>query len=137
MATDAFTPFFRELAKEFAEMFDGFSIGSSDLTQLTLGIDRDSAIVSHLFDERNEAVTQLLTQVIHAAKACDRPIGLCDQAPSDYPDFAKFIVEQGIDSISFTANGLLKGMVNMMQAEQVLRIALPTPKPEVVEPTPA
>ena len=137
MAPDAFTPFFRELAKEFAEVFYGFSIGSNDLTQLTLGIDRDSAIVSHLFDERNEAVTQLLTQVIHAAKACDRPIGLCDQTPSDYPDFAKFIVEQGIDSISFTANGLFKGMVNMMQAEQVLRIALPTPKPEVVDPTPA
>ena len=125
------------LAKEFAEVFDGFSIGSNDLTQLTLGIDRDSAIVSHLFDERNEAVTQLLTQVIHAAKACGRPIGLCGQAPSDYPDFAKFLVEQGIDSISFTADGLLKGMANMVQAEQVLPIALPTPKPEVVEPTPA
>ena len=137
MAPDAFTPFFRELAKEFAEVFDGFSIGSSDLTQLTLGIDRDSAIVSHLFDERNEAVMQLLTQVIHAAKACARPIGLCGQAPSDYPDFAKFLVEQGIDSISFTADGLLKGMANMVQAEQVLPITLPTPKPEIVEPTAA
>lgn len=137
MAPDSFTLFFRELAKEFAEVFDGFSIGSNDLTQLTLGIDRDSAIVSHLFDERNEAVTQLLTQVIHAAKACGRPIGLCDQAPSDYPDFAKFIVEQGIDSISFTADGLLKGMANLVQAEQVLRITLPTSKPEIVEPTPA
>lgn len=73
------------LAKEFAEVFDGFSIGSNDLTQLTLGIDHDcdSAIVGHLFDERNEAVTQLLTQVIHAAKACGRPIGLCGRAPSD------------------------------------------------------
>lgn len=137
MAPDSFTLFFRELAKEFAEVFDGFSIGSNDLTQLTLGIDRDSAIVSHLFDERNEAVTQLLTQVIHAAKACGRPIGLCDQAPSDYPDFTKFIVEQGIDSISFTADGLLKGMANLVQAEQVLRITLPTSKPEIVEPTPA
>ena len=69
------------LAKEFAEVFDGFFIGSNDLTQLTLGIDRDSAIVSHLFDERNEAVTQLLAQVIGTAKACGRPIGLCGQAP--------------------------------------------------------
>ena len=69
------------LAKEFTEVFDGFSIGSNDLTQLTLGIDRDSAIVSHLFDERNEAVTQLLAQVIGTAKACGRPIGLCGQAP--------------------------------------------------------
>ncbi len=105
------------LAKEFAEVFDGFSIGSNDLTQLTLGIDRDSAIISHLFDERNEAVSQLLAQVFSTAKACGRPIGLCGQAPSDYPEFARFLVEQGIDSISFTPDALLRGMANMVAAE--------------------
>ena len=115
------------LAEEFAQVFDGFSIGSNDLTQLTLGIDRDSAIVSHLFDERNEAVTRLLTQVIHTAKACGRPIGLCGQAPSDYPDFARFLVEQGIDSISFMPDGLLKGLANMVQAEQALAGGQPAP----------
>ena len=122
------------LAKEFAEVFDGFSIGSNDLT---LGIDRDSAIVSHLFDERNEAVTQLLAQVIQTAKACGRPIGLCGQAPSDFPDFAKLLVEQGIDSISFTADGLLKGMANMVQAEQALGLEHAMPAAEAVEPLPA
>jgi pyruvate,water dikinase len=109
------------LAREFAEVFDGFSIGSNDLTQLTLGLDRDSAIVSGLFDERNEAVTRLLTQVIGTAKTCGRPIGLCGQAPSDSPEFAKFLVEQGIDSISFTPDALLTGMANMVQAEAELQ----------------
>ncbi|ALW86742.1 phosphoenolpyruvate synthase [Hymenobacter sedentarius] len=108
------------LAQEFAEVFDGFSIGSNDLTQLTLGLDRDSAIVSGLFDERNEAVTRLLAQVISTARACGRPIGLCGQAPSDYPEFARFLVEQGINSISFTADALLSGMANMVAAEQAL-----------------
>ena len=125
------------LAKEFAEVFDGFSIGSNDLTQLALGIDRDSAIVSHLFDERNEAVVQLLKQVIQTARACGRPIGLCGQAPSDYPDFARFLVEQGIDSISFTADGLRKGMANVVQAELARGTALPAPAPKAVEPVPA
>ncbi|GAB2468035.1 phosphoenolpyruvate synthase [Hymenobacter qilianensis] len=108
------------LAEDFAAVFNGFSIGSNDLTQLTLGIDRDSAIVSHLFDENNEAVTRMLAQVIRTAKACGRPIGLCGQAPSDYPAFAQFLVEQGIDSISFTPDALLKGMTNMVQAEHAL-----------------
>ena len=108
------------LAKDFAAVFDGFSIGSNDLTQLTLGIDRDSAIVSHLFDERNEAVMRMLAQVIGTARACGRPIGLCGQAPSDYPEFARFLVEQGIDSISFVPDALLNGMANMVQAEQEL-----------------
>jgi pyruvate,water dikinase len=105
------------LAKEFAEVFDGFSIGSNDLTQLALGIDRDSAIISHLFDERNEAVTQLMAQVIGAARASGRPIGLCGQAPSDYPEFARFLVEQGINSISFAPDALLQGLANMVAAE--------------------
>ncbi|TGE23871.1 phosphoenolpyruvate synthase [Hymenobacter aquaticus] len=116
------------LAEDFARVFDGFSIGSNDLTQLTLGLDRDSAIVSPLFDERNPAVLRLLSQVIRAAKAYGRPIGLCGQAPSDYPDFARFLVEQGIDSISFTPDALLPGMANMVQAEQQLaRSASPQP----------
>ena len=125
------------LAQKFAAVFDGFSIGSNDLTQLTLGIDRDSAIVSHLFDERNEAVPQLLAQVIQTAKACGRPIGPCGQAPSDYPDFAKRPVEQGIDSIFFTADGLLKGIANMMQAEQELGLEHAVPAAEAGEPLPA
>ncbi|MBD2721047.1 phosphoenolpyruvate synthase [Hymenobacter armeniacus] len=108
------------LAEDFATVFDGFSIGSNDLTQLTLGLDRDSAIVSGLFDERNEAVTRLLSQVIRTAKAHGRPIGLCGQAPSDYPAFAQFLVEQGIDSISFTPDALLNGMANMVKAEEVV-----------------
>ncbi|UOQ96496.1 phosphoenolpyruvate synthase [Hymenobacter sp. 5317J-9] len=107
------------LAEEFAQVFDGFSIGSNDLTQLTLGLDRDSAIVSPLFDERNEAVLRLLAQVIGAAKAHGRPIGLCGQAPSDHPEMARFLVEHGIDSISFTPDALLRGMANMVQAEEV------------------
>ena len=119
------------LAEEFAAVFDGFSIGSNDLTQLTLGLDRDSAIVSGLFDERNEAVTRLLAQVIRTAKACGRPIGLCGQAPSDYPEFARFLVEQGISSISFTPDALFQGLQNMVQAEQDLAGSRPRPEPEV------
>jgi pyruvate,water dikinase len=106
------------LAEQFAEIFDGFSIGSNDLTQLTLGIDRDSATVSDLFDESNPAVTQLLARVIGAANKAGKKIGLCGQAPSDYPEFARFLVESGIDSISFTADALLKGIENIHAAEQ-------------------
>lgn len=105
------------LAKEFAGIFDGFSIGSNDLTQLTLGIDRDSAIISELFDENNEAIQQMLSSVIQAAKKAGVKIGLCGQAPSDYPEYAKFLVEQGIDSISFTPDALLKGIENIGLAE--------------------
>lgn len=105
------------LAEEFAEIFDGFSIGSNDLTQLTLGIDRDSEIVSDLFDENNAAVKSLLSQVIRKAKKAKRKVGLCGQAPSDYPDFAQFLVEEGIDSISFSPDALLKGIENISKAE--------------------
>ena len=97
-----------ELADRFSEIFDGFSIGSNDLTQLTLGIDRDSALVSQLFDERDEAVKRKLQRVIAMAKQYDRKIGICGQAPSDYPDVAKFLVEQGIDSISLNPDSVLK-----------------------------
>ena len=105
------------LAEKFAKVFDGFSIGSNDLTQLTLGIDRDSAIISHLFDENNEAVKWMLKNVIETAKKCGVKIGLCGQAPSDYPEFAQFLVEQGIDSISFNPDALINGIENINKAE--------------------
>jgi len=105
------------LAEKFAKVFDGFSIGSNDLTQLTLGIDRDSAIISNLFDENNEAVKWMLQSVIETAKKCGIKIGLCGQAPSDYPEFAKFLVELGIDSISFNQDALIKGIENINKAE--------------------
>ena len=105
------------MAKEFAEVFDGFSIGSNDLTQLTLGLDRDSAIISDLFDENNPAVKSMIAQVIQTAKASGAKIGLCGQAPSDDPAFAAFLVQQGIDSISFNPDALLKGIENMLAAE--------------------
>ena len=106
------------LADQFADLFDGFSIGSNDLTQLTLGIDRDSAIVSDLFDENNGAVTSLVKQLIEAAHRKGKKVGLCGQAPSDYPDFARFLVDCGIDSISFNPDALIKGIENIMAAEK-------------------
>jgi pyruvate, water dikinase len=105
------------LAEEFADIFDGFSIGSNDLTQLTLGIDRDSSLISDLFDENNPAVKKMLADVIGAAKRKGVKIGLCGQAPSDYPDFAGFLVELGIDSISFNPDALIKGIENIAKAE--------------------
>ena len=98
------------LAREFAGLFDGFSIGSNDLTQLVLGVDRDSDLVAHLFDERNPAVREMVAQVIRAAKAAGRKIGICGQAPSDYPEFAQFLVAEGIDSISLNPDSVLKTM---------------------------
>ena len=106
------------LAEKFAEIFDGFSIGSNDLTQLTLGIDRDSAIVSDLFSEQNEAPKQMIATMIEKAKHAGVKIGLCGQAPSDYPEFAGFLVEEGIDSISFNADALMKGIKNITEAEK-------------------
>lgn len=110
------------LAEQFAEVFDGFSIGSNDLTQLTLGIDRDSAIVSGLFSEQNEDAKLMISMVIQKAKAAGRKIGLCGQAPSDYPEFAQFLVQQGIDSISFNADALLNGIENIKKAEEKLAV---------------
>ncbi|MBD2178308.1 phosphoenolpyruvate synthase [Pseudanabaena sp. FACHB-1998] len=101
------------LADEFSQVFDGFSIGSNDLTQLTLGLDRDSSLVAHIFDERNEAVKSMVRTVIQKAKANQRKIGICGQAPSDYPEFAKFLVEQGIDSISLNPDSVLKTMLEL------------------------
>jgi len=110
------------LAGKFAKIFDGFSIGSNDLTQLTLGIDRDSAIISDLFSEQNEAVKEMIATMISKAKDAGVKIGLCGQGPSDFPEFAKFLVEQGIDSISFNPDALLKGMENINQAESHLLV---------------
>jgi pyruvate,water dikinase len=112
------------LAEQFAEIFDGFSIGSNDLTQLTLGIDRDSAIVSDLFSEQNEAAKLMISMVIQKAKAAGRKIGLCGQAPSDFPEFAQFLVQQGIDSISFNPDALLKGIENIIKAEEKQHVPL-------------
>ncbi|MGQ9838048.1 MAG: phosphoenolpyruvate synthase [Cyanobacteriota bacterium] len=106
------------LADQFCQLFDGFSIGSNDLTQLTLGLDRDSALVSHLFDERNEAVKRMIAQVIKTVKEHGRKIGICGQAPSDYPEFARFLVEQGIDSMSLNPDSLLKTLLLVAEAEQ-------------------
>ncbi|HNP31562.1 MAG TPA: phosphoenolpyruvate synthase, partial [Nitrospirales bacterium] len=108
------------LAEEFAEIFDGFSIGSNDLTQLVLGVDRDSEIVAHVFDERNPAVKTFIAQVIKAAKAKGRKIGICGQAPSDYPEFAQFLVKQGIDSISLNPDAVVKTTVKILEMEQGL-----------------
>lgn len=105
------------LAEQFAEVFDGFSIGSNDLTQLTLGLDRDSALVSGLFNEKNPAVMSLIATAIQTARRKGIKIGLCGQAPSDMPEFAQFLVNEGINSISFNADALLKGIENMVKAE--------------------
>ncbi len=109
------------LADEFAALFDGFSIGSNDLTQLTLGVDRDSATVAALFDEQNKAVKKMISLLIHDAHAKGAQVGLCGQAPSDFPEFARFLTEQGIDSISFNPDALLAGMENINKAEQALQ----------------
>jgi len=109
-----------ELADRFSEIFDGFSIGSNDLTQLTLGLDRDSALVSHLFDERDEAVKRKLERVIACAKQFNRKIGICGQAPSDYPEFAQFLVEQGIDSISLNPDSVLKTRLAIAKTEATI-----------------
>lgn len=109
------------LLDEFAKDFDGFSIGSNDLTQLTLGIDRDSSIISDLFDERNDAAKQLISLAILKAKNNKRKIGLCGQAPSDFPEYASFLVEQRIDSISFNPDALFTGIENIIKAEKKMK----------------
>ena len=109
------------LADEFADIFDGFSIGSNDLTQLILGVDRDSAIVAPIFDERNPAVKKMISQVIAACRAKGRKIGICGQAPSDYPEFAQFLVEQGIDSISLNPDTVLKTTLAILETEAALK----------------
>ena len=108
------------LAEEFAEIFDGFSIGSNDLTQLILGVDRDSEIVAPIFDERNAAVKKMIAQVIATCRAKGRKIGICGQAPSDYPEFAQFLVQQGIDSISLNPDTVLKTTLAILETESAV-----------------
>jgi len=96
------------MAEEFAQYIDGFSIGSNDLTQLTLGLDRDSSLVAHIYDERNPAVKRSISNLIKVAKKTKTKVGICGQGPSDYPDFAQFLVEEGIDTISVTPDSMLK-----------------------------
>ena len=107
-----------QLADEFSQVFDGFSIGSNDLTQLTLGLDRDSELVAHLFDERNNAVKRMIGKAIATVKLHGRKIGICGQAPSDYPEFARFLVAQGIDSISLNPDSVLKTLLEVAAAEE-------------------
>jgi len=105
------------LAEKFAERFDGFSIGSNDLTQLVLGVDRDSSELSGLFDERDEAVTRMIRSLITSAHQAGRKVGICGQAPSDYPDFAEFLVSCGIDSISLNPDSVIKVIRHVAEAE--------------------
>ncbi|MDX9893478.1 MAG: phosphoenolpyruvate synthase [Patescibacteria group bacterium] len=109
------------LAEKFAEIFDGFSIGSNDLTQLVLGVDRDSSLVANVYDERDEAVKKMLAQVIKIAKKAKRKIGICGQAPSDFPDLAKFLVSQGIDSMSLNPDTIVKTTLEVLEQEKKLR----------------
>ncbi|MBL6978312.1 MAG: phosphoenolpyruvate synthase [Desulfobacteraceae bacterium] len=111
-------------ADQFADIFDGFSIGSNDLTQLALGLDRDSSLVAHIYDERNDAVKRLITQVIDVAKKKGRKIGICGQGPSDFPDFAEFLVECGIDSISLIPDTVIKTRVAIAKKEKELGISV-------------
>lgn len=107
------------LASEFLEIFDGFSIGSNDLTQLILGVDRDSEIISHIFDERNEAVKSMISSVIRVAKEMNKKIGICGQAPSDYPEFAEFLVKEEIHSISLNPDVVLKTIEKISKLESL------------------
>jgi pyruvate,water dikinase len=107
--------------EQFAEIFDGFSIGSNDLTQLTLGIDRDSELVSPIFDEQNPQAREMIALAIKKAKRAGKKIGLCGQAPSDFPEFASFLVHEGIDSISFNPDALVNGIENILEAEKKIK----------------
>jgi pyruvate,water dikinase len=108
------------MAEEFLDLFDGFSIGSNDLTQLTLGVDRDSELVSHVYDERNGAVKKLISRVIEIANNKGKYIGICGQAPSDYPEFAEFLVEAGIQSISLNPDTVIKTRIAIANKERQL-----------------
>jgi pyruvate,water dikinase len=103
------------LAEEFLQYFDGFSIGSNDLTQLTLGLDRDSGLVAHLFDERNPAVKMLMAKAISACRAAGKYIGICGQGPSDHADLAAWLLEQGIESISLNPDTVVETWLSLAQ----------------------
>jgi pyruvate,water dikinase len=107
-------------ADEFLRVFDGYSIGSNDLTQLALGLDRDSEMVAHLFDERNGAVEKMIAMAIDAAHRAGKKIGICGQAPSDYPEFASYLVQRGITSISLNPDSVLRTTDTILEAERLL-----------------
>ena len=109
------------LAERFATRFDGFSIGSNDLTQLVLGVDRDSGLLADLFDERDEAVTRMIAEAIRKAHDAGIKIGICGQAPSNYPDFAAFLVREGIDSISLNPDSFVRTVGEIAKAEAEAR----------------
>jgi pyruvate, water dikinase len=118
------------LAEQFAEVFDGFSIGSNDLTQLVLGVDRDSELIAHLFDERNPAVTATIANAIRGAKRAGRKIGICGQAPSDYPEFARFLVAEGINSISLNPDAVARTLIDVAALEDELHSSRSSADPE-------
>jgi pyruvate,water dikinase len=109
------------MASEFLDLVDGFSIGSNDLTQLTLGIDRNSEKVAHLYDERNPAVKKLISGVIKEANARGKYVGICGQAPSDYPEFCQFLVEEGIGSISVQSDRIVATHLLVAEKEKLLK----------------
>jgi pyruvate,water dikinase len=116
-------------ADEFLKVFDGYSIGSNDLTQLALGLDRDSEMVAHLFDERNGAVQKMVAMAIEAALRAGKKIGICGQAPSDYPEFADFLVERGINSISLNPDTVIQTTSHILETERNIDSALRSPVP--------
>ena len=106
---------------EFSQVFDGFSIGSNDLTQLTLGVDRDSSLVAHDFDERDPGVLRIVSQAVQGAKRNGRHSGICGQAPSDYPEFAEFLFKEGIDSMSLNPDSVMKITLRVLEMEQKIK----------------
>jgi pyruvate,water dikinase len=117
------------LVEEFARLFDGFSIGSNDLTQLVLGVDRDAEALAPLFDERNEAVRRMMAAAITGAHAAGRSIGICGQAPSDYPELAAWLVERGIDSVSLNPDSVITTTKRILVAERGREDHLPALRP--------
>jgi pyruvate,water dikinase len=105
------------LVDEFSQLFDGFSIGSNDLTQLVLGVDRDSALLAHDFDERDPGVIKMISMAIQGARRNHRHVGLCGQAPSDFPEFAEFLVKAGINSISLNPDSIMKVTLKLVNDE--------------------
>ena len=110
------------LVDEFSKLFDGFSIGSNDLTQLVLGVDRDSALVAHDFDERDAGVMRMISMAVQGARRNKRHSGLCGQAPSDYPEFAEFLVKEGIDSISLNPDAVMKVTLQVLEIEKKMNL---------------
>ena len=106
------------LIDEFSKLFDGFSIGSNDLTQLVLGVDRDSELLAHDFDERDSGVMKMIAMAVQGARRNNRHSGLCGQAPSDYPEFAEFLVDEGIDSISLNPDSVMKITPRVLELEE-------------------